>query len=273
MDSSNVPVLKDEDKRKFSMRFTNFLKSRPELKTKPAILNGKRVYYFRVKRVLRFLTSEAYTPKKYKGFPEISSREEAIEVLKLLIMNSMLVRVDKLPPKQRKQKLVELQINRNQDFQDDMHYVWLYEPLPKRVMALAVLFALVVLALVLFPLWPMFMRKGAWYLSMGGLGVIGLFFVLVILRFFLFCITAVIVRPGIWLFPNLLADVGFCDSFKPLWSWHNSKSEVKKTRKSKKLSKKATSPAASATPEKSSTSTTSLKNLRHRNPTVEEVSE
>jgi len=67
----------------------------------------------------------------------------------------------------------------------------------------------VVLAGVMFPLWPLPMRIGVWYLSMGVLGLIGLFFATAIVRLILWCVTVVVLKPGIWLFPNLFADVGF----------------------------------------------------------------
>lgn len=27
------------------------------------------------------------------------------------------------------------------------------------------------------------------------------------------------VPPGLWLYPNLFEDVGFFDSFRPVWGW------------------------------------------------------
>lgn len=71
----------------------------------------------------------------------------------------------------------------------------------------------------MFPLWPMKMRLGVWYLSMGMLGLIGLFFVMAIFRLILFAITMFAVPPGLWLYPNLFEDVGFFDSFRPVWGW------------------------------------------------------
>lgn len=65
------------------------------------------------------------------------------------------------------------------------------------------------LAGVMFPLWPPIMRLGVWYLSMGVLGLVGLFFAIAIVRLIIWCITIVVLRPGIWIFPNLFEDVGF----------------------------------------------------------------
>lgn len=74
------------------------------------------------------------------------------------------------------------------------------------------------LAGVMFPLWPPMMRLGVWYLSIGLLGLIGAFFILAIIRLILWAGSAIIGK-GFWLFPNLFADVGFVDSFIPLWEW------------------------------------------------------
>lgn len=100
-----------------------------------------------------------------------------------------------------------------------MHYVWLYEgpQWKQKVMAGAVVAG--IFAIVLFPLWPIMLRQGVWYLSMGMVGLLGLFFAMSIFRLILFCITVFAVPPGLWLFPNLFEDVGFVDSFKPLWGW------------------------------------------------------
>lgn len=68
---------------------------------------------------------------------------------------------------------------------------------------------LLMLAGVMFPLWPSSMRVGVWYLSIGLLGLIGAFFGLAIIRLIIWCITTVTMRPGIWIFPNLFEDVGF----------------------------------------------------------------
>jgi len=54
---------------------------------------------------------------------------------------------------------------------------------------------------------------------MGLLGLIGLFFVMAIFRLILFCATVFTVPPGLWLYPNLFEDVGFFDSFRPVWGW------------------------------------------------------
>ena len=67
----------------------------------------------------------------------------------------------------------------------------------------------IILAGVMFPLWPPIMRLGVWYLSMVVLALIGLFFVIAIIRLIFYIITIIVASPGIWIFPKLFADVGF----------------------------------------------------------------
>lgn len=102
-----------------------------------------------------------------------------------------------------------LVINPEQTFLADEFYVWFVDPNPIRMMAAAVGMVVIVLAAVMFPLWPLKLRTGVWYLSMGVLGLLGLFFVIAIFRLFFWLVTIVVAKPGIWIFPELFADVGF----------------------------------------------------------------
>lgn len=135
-------------------------------------------------------------------------------------------------------------MEQQQDAADDSHYVWLYEdPGSQWRMRLYALGALVlILAVVFFPVWPYTMRLGVWYLSMGCLGLLALFFAMAIFRLILFVVTMFAVPPGLWLYPNLFEDVGFFDSFKPLWGWQETpedKKRIKSEKKAKKESRKA----------------------------------
>lgn len=100
-----------------------------------------------------------------------------------------------------------------------MHYVWLYEGPQWQQKAMAAGVVVAIFAVVLFPLWPMILRQGVWYLSVGLMGLLGLFFAMALFRLVLFCVTVFVLPPGFWLFPNLFEDVGVIDSFKPLYGW------------------------------------------------------
>lgn len=103
---------------------------------------------------------------------------------------------------------------------EDLYYTWFYEPRTWKQTIMGIGVILILLLIVMFPLWPPMLRLGVWYLSMGMLGLIGLFFAMSIFRLILFVITMFVASPGIWLYPNLFEDVGFFDSFRPLWAWH-----------------------------------------------------
>ncbi|TXT08782.1 hypothetical protein VHUM_02910 [Vanrija humicola] len=109
---------------------------------------------------------------------------------------------------------------------------------------------LVMLAGVMFPLWPTSLRVGVWYLSVGALGLIGAFIVLAIIRLIFWCITKIFMSKAIWMFPNLFEDVGFVDSFIPLWAWDEPKKKklrkVGGERRSKKEKTAAAAPAGAA---------------------------
>ena len=126
---------------------------------------------------------------------------------------------DHAKPKNRVKGLWTVKIEQHQETDQMMHYVWLWEGPQWKQKAMAAAVVAGIFAVVLFPLWPVMLRRGVWYLSVGMMGLLGLFFAMSIFRLILFCITVFTVPPGLWLFPNLFEDVGFFDSFKPLWGW------------------------------------------------------
>jgi translocation protein SEC62 len=194
------------------------------------------------------MQSPAYEKARKKNplLPEITDRASLENAFKLLPLSLLALRVTKVDeheghdhaPAKKDPKRVKglwtVKIVQQQECREDLHFVWLYDgPQWKTKLyaggALAVIFAVV-----LFPLWPMKLRLGVWYLSMGMLGLIGLFFAMAIFRLILFAVTVFAVPPGLWLYPNLFEDVGFFDSFRPVWGWQEDKKAKKKARKEKK---------------------------------------
>ncbi|PYH94617.1 translocation protein [Aspergillus ellipticus CBS 707.79] len=251
------------------------------LKTRTCIMDGQRKQLFKVKRAIRALESPAYAKaagKKNSILPPVTDRASAENVFKLLPLSLLALRVSKVDPhaghnhakaKNRTKGQWTVRIEQHQETDPMMHYVWLYEgpQWKQKVMAVAVVIA--IFAVVLFPLWPMFMRQGVWYLSVGMMGLLGLFFVMSIFRLILFCVTVFVVPPGLWLFPNLFEDVGFFDSFKPLWGWQ----EEKKKKKAKKVEGASTDSAPSAATTATATPDASSAVKRNLAPRVEEVTE
>ncbi|KAI9672522.1 MAG: Translocation protein S62 [Caeruleum heppii] len=239
------------------------------LKTRTCILNGERKDMFKVKRALRALQSPAYATASQKNpslLPPAPTRAAAEEVFKLLPLSLLALRVTKIDPhaghdhgptktpaKKRVKGLWTVKIEQQQEVQDTIHFAWLYEGPQWKTKLYAAGALVLIMAVVLFPLWPVKLRIGVWYLSMGLLGLIGLFFAMALLRLILFCVTVFAVPPGLWLYPNLFEDVGFFDSFRPVWGWQ----EDKKPKKSKKSTKQPSASTATATPSTDSTVTPS----------------
>lgn len=142
---------------------------------------------------------------KLKGAPKLTTADEATAFLHTCIPFTFFLRVARANASPHK----ILQITPQQLFVPDEYYAWFLDPNPIKGLLMAGAMVGVVLAGVMFPLWPLKMRIAVWYLSMGVLGLIGLFFATAVVRLIVWCITVVVLKPGIWIFPNLFADVGF----------------------------------------------------------------
>ncbi|BAE59825.1 unnamed protein product [Aspergillus oryzae RIB40] len=266
--------------------------SKAPKRSSPEIPGKHLCHRCNVKRAIRALESPAYAKaaaKKNSLLPPVTDRASAENVFKLLPLSLLALRVSKVDPhaghnhakpKNRVKGLWTVKIEQHQETDPMMHYVWLYEGPQWKQKAMAAAVVAGIFAVVLFPLWPMVMRQGVWYLSVGMMGLLGLFFAMSIFRLILFCVTVFAVPPGLWLFPNLFEDVGFIDSFKPLWGWQESKKKKKSKKSSGDASKSAKSPVsqpADSAPSATTTATaapdTSSAVKRDLAPRVEEVTD
>ncbi|CAG7923355.1 unnamed protein product [Penicillium olsonii] len=287
--TQQVPVNPNNPPDPKAIAVANWLRSQ-NLKPRTCIMDGQRKDMFKVKRAIRAIESPAYAKaaaKKNSLLPPVTDRASAENVFKLLPLSLLALRVTKVDPhaghnhakpKNRTKGLWTVKIEQHQETDPMMHYVWLYDGPQWKQKAMAAAVVAGIFAVVLFPLWPMMLRQGVWYLSVGMMGLLGLFFAMAIFRLILFCVTVFTVAPGLWLFPNLFEDVGFFDSFKPLWGWQ----ETKKSKKSNKAKAKAESasavesaPASAPSATTSSAEPASAPSAARRNLTaqVEEVEE
>jgi len=203
------------------------------LKNRVGALNGKRLDYFKGNSAIKALLSPAYG--KLKGVPKITSETEAHETLQKVNSFAFFLRVQRGEPSGKSSSSPKvLQIIPEQAFAPEEYYAWFYEGSQWTKYAGGVLMVVIMLAGVMFPLWPVMLRLGVWYLSIGVLGLIGLFFGLAIVRLIFYIITIIVASPGIWIFPQLFADVGFVESFIPLWEWDLPKKKTKKQKADKK---------------------------------------
>ncbi|CAJ0963331.1 unnamed protein product, partial [Mesorhabditis belari] len=141
---------------------------------------------------------------------------------------------------EKKKKKIKLEVHQSQVFTDSSDvYVWVYDPTPlyKKVIGLGMVFGTI--ACCLFPLWPMWLRQGVYYLSMAGIGAFGAIVVTAILRTILFGVIWLFTggRHHLWILPNLTEDCGFFESFKPWYTYEyrpNGKAPPKGEKKKKK---------------------------------------
>ncbi|KAN0105369.1 Translocation protein Sec62 domain containing protein [Russula decolorans] len=214
----------------------NFLRSsKAGLKNRVGVLNGKRVDYFKGRSAVKALLSPAYA--KTKNTPKITSEEEAQKFLYNTIPFTFFLRVDRGQPVGSASSPKSLQINQVQLFKPEDYYAWFYEGSQWTNYVGGVAMVAIILAGVMFPLWPPILRLGVWYLSLVFLGLIGLLLVISIIRLIFYVITVLVASPGIWIFPRLFADVGFVDSFIPLWEWDLPKKKSKKKKSAEKSDK------------------------------------
>ncbi|GAB1607336.1 translocation protein SEC62-like [Argonauta hians] len=122
--------------------------------------------------------------------------------------------------KKKKEKKLKLGMPDDQRFIDgDEVYVWIYDPVPIKTFIIGLLMVLGAIALCLFPLWPEEVRIGVYYLSLGGAGFLAFILILFFVRLILFCAIWICTlgKHHFWFLPNLNEDVGFIDSFRPLY--------------------------------------------------------
>jgi len=214
----------------------NFLRSsKAGLKNRVGVLNGKRIDYFKGRSAVKALLSPAYA--KTKNTPKITSEEEAHNLLHSIIPFTFFLRVDRGQPVGSASSPKSLQINQMQLFKPDEYYAWFYEGSQWTNYVGGVAMVAIILAGVMFPLWPPILRLGVWYISLVFLGLIGLLLVIAVIRLIFYIITVLVASPGIWIFPRLFADVGFIDSFIPLWEWDLPKKKSKKKKSTEKSDK------------------------------------
>ncbi|WFD43940.1 Translocation protein S62 [Malassezia psittaci] len=223
-------------------RIVDFLRTNTNIKVRPGVLNGQRADYFKGSAAIKAVLSPEYA--KLKNVPKVTSEEEAEKVLHNLLPYAFFLRVERGEKPAKKDERRPLQVNQVQLFEKDMYYAWFYEGRQLMMKLAGLGMVVVMLAAVMFPLWPHFMRLGVWYLSMFVLGLFGLLMVIAVLRLIFWTISIVVFPPGIWVFPNLFADVGVIESFIPLWAWDVTPSAKGKGKKSKKTKKTKREPVA-----------------------------
>merc|ERR1712014_496503 len=133
--------------------------------------------------------------------------------------------------KEKKKRKIRLEMHYDQVFLDGNDaYVWLYDPTPWYYYIAGAGIVLGIIAVCLFPLWPMEMRQGVYYLSVAAAGFLVFIIVLAIIKYIIFVLLFIgsAGKLKFWIFPNLTEDVGFFESFWPIYVYTYDKHKKEK---------------------------------------------
>lgn len=115
-------------------------------------------------------------------------------------------------------------------------FVWNYDPISTKNYIIGALLIIGAIAICCFPLWPLFIREGVYYLSLAGCGFLGGIIGLAVIKYILYAVIYILTvgKVELWIFPNLTEDVGFFESFLPVYTLKtNSPSSEAKEKSSK----------------------------------------
>merc|ERR1712142_1246902 len=109
-------------------------------------------------------------------------------------------------------------------------YVWIYDPTPWYYWVGGGAIVLITIAVCLFPLWPPWMRLGVHYLSIAAAGFLVFIIALGIIKYIIFVLLFIgsAGKLKFWIFPNLTEDVGFFESFWPIYVYTYDKPKKEK---------------------------------------------
>ncbi|RWS25702.1 translocation protein SEC62-like protein [Leptotrombidium deliense] len=125
--------------------------------------------------------------------------------------------------KKKEKKKVKLDMHMEQVFVDSNEpYVWIYDPIPLKAWIIGAGLVFGAVAICLFPLWPKTVRNYVYYLSIAAAAFLFFIIALAVLRLVIFVVVWLLSfgKHHFWLLPNLTEDVGFFESFWPLYDYH-----------------------------------------------------
>lgn len=191
---------------------------RNKLPNKEAMFLGiKRVNFFVGSKAIDLLMESEWATKED---PIFKTRHDASLFLHDLLIKKFYHRARKIVKMDGAKKKFKLDMHDEQVFQDaNQPYVWLYEPtsITAWLLCFGVIFG--VIAVCLFPLWPPIIRTWIYYLCIAGLAFLSSILGLIVLRHIIFITlwTLTFGKLNFWILPNLTEDVGFFESFWPLY--------------------------------------------------------
>jgi translocation protein SEC62 len=166
------------------------------------------------KSAIKALLSSNYAA--LSSVPKVQSELDAVTLLSKIMPFAFFLRVDRQAGSSSSSPK-HLTFFPQQSFVEDGYFAWFYEGSQWTTYLGGIAMVAIMLAGVMFPLWPPTLRLGVWYLSIGVLVLIGAFFGIGLVRLIFYIITVVVAPPGIWVFPQLFADVGFVSCLSTIY--------------------------------------------------------
>lgn len=123
-------------------------------------------------------------------------------------------------------KKFKLEMHEEHKFLDaNEPFVWIYDPTSTLTYIIGLLLIFGSIGICLFPLWPSQVREGVYYLSLAGATFLGAILAIALLKYVIFGLiwACTFGKVQFWLFPNLTEDVGFLESFAPLYVFGSGK--------------------------------------------------
>lgn len=137
---------------------------------------------------------------------------------------------DSKQQQQQQKRKFKLEMHDEQKFIDNNEpFVWVYDPTSTKTYIIGSLLILGAIGICLFPLWPSQVREGVYYLSLAGASFLGAILGLAAFKYVLFAFIWILTtgKVSFWLFPNLTEDVGFFESFVPVYKCNLKSNDAK----------------------------------------------
>jgi len=136
-----------------------------------------------------------------------------------------------------KKKKFKFELHGDQIFIDSVNdfYVWIYSPTTIKQYIIGGLLVIGCIGVCLFPLWPTQVRTGVYYLSIVLASLLGSLLSLAVFKYIIFAFIWLVTmgKMKFWLLPNLTEDVGFIESFIPLYIINAPTKDEKKKKENK----------------------------------------
>lgn len=211
-----------EEKREYNEEQKELIKvatllQKKGLKEKEAVVNRKRIYYFRADAFHELINEHSAEIlkllSKHNKFEELKDIDDSKRLGDIMINNGLIRCFDRVPDDEKKyrypKKLIEVD---NMSMNEKGFYGFHIYKSQTKMTILAVALAITIIAVIMFPLWPYSVKiaifKVLFYFSASMLGMIAVRLVLFLIIFPF--------GVDFWIFPNLFDDdAGILDSFVP----------------------------------------------------------